>query len=92
MPIGSEFLGDGWRDASIPGLPPLQVRRPVMRDMATAGGNQYWWVECVRCADGSRLLPDGVAAADLQVEIGNAIIAEVMKDRFTQAPKGAYGA
>ena len=38
MPIGSEFLGDGWRDASIPGLPPLQVRRPVMRETTSAAG------------------------------------------------------
>jgi hypothetical protein len=37
------------------------------------------------------LLAEGVAAADLRVEVGNAIIAEVMKERPTQAPKGASG-
>lgn len=89
MPIGTEYLGDGWRDADIEGLPPLQVRRPVMRDIAAGG--QYWWIACVRCADGTPLLAEGVAAADLRVEVGNAIIAEVMKERPFQAPKGASG-
>mgnify|MGYP003332516511 CR=1 FL=1 len=63
MPLAGDIMGDGWRTVEVPGVGPLQVRRPVMRDVLTQGGNPYWWLECVRCVDGTRLLPDGVSAA-----------------------------
>lgn len=88
MPIGREILGDGWRVVEIPVVGKLEVRRATMRDIANAGPNPYWWLSCVRCLDGTNLLPDGVAAADIDATIGNAIIQEIMADRPTAARNG----
>ena len=85
MPFGPEILADGWRKVTIPEIGEVEVRRAKMSDIAHAGSNPYWWIHCVRCLDGSRLLPDGVPAADIAADIGNAILLEVMADRPTQA-------
>lgn len=92
MPLGNDILGDGWRKVDIAGVGALEVRRPLMRDLVTQSGNPYWWVECVRCTDGSRLLPDGVSPADIDATVGNAILAEVMKDRPTAGSSAGSGA
>jgi hypothetical protein len=92
MSYGPEILGDGWRDIDIPGLGPVQVRRAVMRDLTSAGGSHYWWIACVRCVDGSPLLPPDVAAADIRADIGQAILAEVMRDRPTAGLSAVSGA
>lgn len=91
MPFGPEILGDGWRKVDVPGLGTVEVRRAVMRDMAQAGGNPYWWTACVRCMDGTPILPDGVAAADIDATIGNALLQEVLKDRPTHPQNAVYG-
>lgn len=88
MPFGPEILADGWRKVSIPVIGELEVRRAKMGDLAHAGSNPYWWLACVRCLDGSRLLPDGVAASDIDATIGNAIVSEVLADRPIQAQSG----
>lgn len=85
MPFGPEILADGWRKVSIPVIGEVEVRRAKMADVINAGSNSYWWLACVRCLDGSRLLPDGVPATDIAADIGNAIVAEIMLDRPTQA-------
>jgi hypothetical protein len=92
MPLGTDILGDGWRDVIVPGVGPLQVRRPLMRDVANASGNSYWWLACVRCTDGTNLLPEGVPAADIRADLGNAILAEIMRDRPTAGSSAASGA
>ena len=91
MPFGAEILGDGWRRVQIAGLGEIEVRRAVMRDMAASGGNPYWWVACARCTDGTPILPDGVAAADIDATIGNAILSEVLRDRPTHPRNVASG-
>lgn len=91
MPIGAEFLGDGWRTADVPGVGQLEVRRPTMRDIVSQGGNPYWWLTCVRCIDGTPLLPPGVSAADLDLSVGNAIVAEIMQDRPTAGSNAESG-
>lgn len=85
MPIGPEILADGWRKVTIPVIGDIEVRRAKMSDLVQAGSNPYWWINCARCLDGSRILPDGVAPADIAADIGNAIVAEIMLDRPTQA-------
>ena len=92
MPISTNILGDGWRDVDVPGVGPIQVRRPLMRDLATGSGSPYWWISCVRCMDGSNLLPDGVSPAEIRADIGNAIVAEIMKDRPTAGLSAESGA
>jgi len=92
MPLTGDIMGDGWRTVEVPGVGLLQVRRPVMRDIVAQGGNPYWWLECARCVDGTRLLPDGVSASELRAEIGNAILTEVMRDRPIPGSSAASGA
>lgn len=91
MPLSTDIMGDGWRRVTVQGAGDLEVRRALMRDIASASGNPYWWLSCVRCVDGTPILPDGVSAADIRAEIGNAILAEILADRPTQAWSGASG-
>lgn len=91
MPLPANAFNDGWRKATIPGIGEIEVRRALMRDMAAAPHDRYWWIRCARCLDGTPLLEPGTSAEELRADVGNAIIEEVMADRFTQAQSGDCG-
>lgn len=81
--------GPSWRLVNLDGIGDVEVRRPIVRDMANAtSGDQFWWHVCVR-RNGREMTKDEVL--DLDVEIAAAIATEVTKPRPTRPPSGGSG-
>lgn len=92
MPIPHDILAKvrpQWRRVTIDGIGEVEVRNPTIADAVKipAAG---WWINAVRCTDGSPLLPEGMDVKELDAMVANAIAEAVMAgtDRPTQPPSG----
>lgn len=78
------------RTVEIDGIGTVIVREPTMGDyaQARATGDRYWWVDCIRCADGTPFLANRADMAKLPGALGDRLLEEVAKLRPTTPPSG----
>jgi glycosyltransferase involved in cell wall biosynthesis len=81
MPIPSHILAKvrpAWRRVTIEGLGDVEVRTPTVADAAKIPA-PGWWINAVRCTDGTPLLPEGMDVRELDAMLANAIAEAVMQ-------------
>lgn len=75
-----------WRAVDLEGVGAFEVRRPTLRDTATASAEDLaWWAPCVR-RDGVEMTRDEVL--DLDADVAAMLAREVVKKRPTAPPSG----
>lgn len=92
MPFDLSKLEVRSRTVEIDGIGAVVVREPTMGDYARARatGDRYWWVNCIRCVDGTPFLANPADMDNVPGAIGDLLLAEVVKLRPTMPPSGGY--
>lgn len=87
-----QSLRPAWREAEVPGLGRVRVRRPTLGEATRSSTDRNWWACCVQALDGSPLFPASFLVDDLDAELAMAILTEINRPRPTQPASAAYGA
>lgn len=91
MPLDLSKIQLRTRTVEIDGIGTVVVREPTMGDyaQARATNDRYWWVDCIRCLDGSPLLANRADMDRLPGAVGDQLLEEVVRLRPTTRPSAA---
>jgi hypothetical protein len=92
MPIDIAQLRSRSRTVEIEGVGKLVVREPTLADATCSSTDQYWWVRCVTCPDGTPFLSNPAEAGQIRSDLAAALLAEVNRPHPTDAPSEGSGA
>lgn len=80
-----------WRTVDLPGVGPVEVRVPTLRDsVGMQPGDLAWWHGCVR-RPGAEQAFTRDELLDMPVSAANRLAEEVMRPHPTEPPSGGSG-
>jgi hypothetical protein len=87
-----QLLRPVWREADLPGIGAIRVRRPTLGEATRSSTDRNWWACCVQARDGSPLFPSSFQVDDLDADVAMALLSEINKPRPTQPASAESGA